>query len=520
MRKITAVLAGLLIGLFFGVGVKPELVLGPRDFISVPHELRVGGALAEATTNTGYPFVNGSLPPAALNAAFLAAYTCSIGPSAPTFGLSSATLQGACWLNTSVSGQITYEVSADGTGTHWEPLWTLNTSTFAYSSSVFLAVSQPLSVPLALSGGNLVFNYDSNFTVNGSNLFAFGNCASGQLHANNTSGSAEPTCGTLTALLDRVFGSTQGGIIYRGSSTWGALGPSTANYALVSGGPSAAPAFENLTTQIDALIGSTQGQSLYRGASVWTAGPAPVRSYLSGLVTAVASNTQININAGVAVDATGVQMITLGSFQKATAGAWVAGTAANGMGNGLTIANTTWYDVCLAYNGGTPDIWFDTSNRGSTYSECANKPTGISGSLYRRIGTFLTDGSAHIVAYLQRGDSFQWVSPVGDFGCVASVVGPALKTLTVPTGFSVTAVLSGLFEALSGSLSAHFYDPATNAPSVVAYYMFTAGGTWDTNGQYQINTNVSGQIDEVSTGTNGEFCMSTTGWIDRRGRDN
>jgi hypothetical protein len=41
----------------------------------------------------------------------------------------------------------------------------------------------------------------------------------------------------------------------------------------------------------------------------------------------------------------------------------------------LNVSRWPWYDVCLGYNAGTPDGWFDTSNRATTYSKCANKPS-------------------------------------------------------------------------------------------------------------------------------------------------
>src|SRR5260370_25379254 len=82
------------------------------------------------------------------------------------------------------------------------------------------------------------------------------------------------------------------------------------------------------------------------------------------------------------------------------------------MATGLTGAANAGHGVCLGYNGGTPDVWFDTSNRSTTYSQCANKPAGVTGSQFRRLGRIKTAAaSPNIPAFVQDGDLFQWVTP-------------------------------------------------------------------------------------------------------------
>jgi hypothetical protein len=51
---------------------------------------------------------------------------------------------------------------------------------------------------------------------------------------------------TLTALLDALFSSTQGAVLYRGASAWAALAPGTSGDALLSGGASANPSWGSL----------------------------------------------------------------------------------------------------------------------------------------------------------------------------------------------------------------------------------------------------------------------------------
>jgi hypothetical protein len=115
--------------------------------------------------------------------------------------------------------------------------------------------------------------------------------------ADNGSG-ADPSFKTLTALLDAVFGSAQGDVLYRGASLWAALAPGTSGnflqtqgasanpqWAAVTGlsaiadgdllantsGGSAVPVATTLSALLDYVFGSAQGDLLYRGASAWAA---------------------------------------------------------------------------------------------------------------------------------------------------------------------------------------------------------------------------------------------------------
>jgi hypothetical protein len=76
---------------------------------------------------------------------------------------------------------------------------------------------------------------------------------------------------TLTALLDGVFSSTQGSILYRGASAWAALGPGAQYTVLESQGAAANPAYATITALLDAVFSSVQGSVLYRGAGAWAA---------------------------------------------------------------------------------------------------------------------------------------------------------------------------------------------------------------------------------------------------------
>ena len=139
----------------------------------------------------------------------------------------------------------------------------------------------------------------------------------------NISGSSTSAYGVgVSALLDSVFGTTQGDILYRGSSLWSALAPGTSGYVLTTQGASAnpqwlagagsgtitgvtpgaglvgggtsgnvtlglstqsnntllantsggtaSPSATTVSTLLDSVFGSTQGAILYRAGTAWT----------------------------------------------------------------------------------------------------------------------------------------------------------------------------------------------------------------------------------------------------------
>jgi len=82
--------------------------------------------------------------------------------------------------------------------------------------------------------------------------------ASGHLLANSTAGSAPAADTTLTALIDRALGSTQGQILQRGAAVWQILAPGTINQLLISGGAAA----NNSWASGKYIIGASAGNAV------------------------------------------------------------------------------------------------------------------------------------------------------------------------------------------------------------------------------------------------------------------
>lgn len=282
-------------------------------------------------------------------------------------------------------------------------------------------------------------------------------------------------------------------------------------------------ALNNLSSSLKTSIVSgpqgIQGPAGPAGSS----GVSFLRSYLAGLTLSndgSLPNTVLDIAAGQCTDSGNTTTISLGAFTKSTGGSWVLGTGNNGMGQGLTIANTTWYHVFAGLaTGGAADVYFDTDPGG------ANKPAAF--TVIRRIGSFLTDGSAHIIAFSQNGDEFLWSTAVTDVSTttLASASGTLLTLTSVPLGIIVNAlfradVLNAAAQTDVLITSPAESDQAVSVTTGVITVRVVVAGNRIAVGHMNIRTNTSQQIRaRASAGANTTMQISTFGWIDTRGRN-
>lgn len=247
---------------------------------------------------------------------------------------------------------------------------------------------------------------------------------------------------------------------------------------------------------------------------------AAFRSHLAGLTlsnSAGSPNTVIDVAAGSCADDTNALVVTLssGSINCAT-------TGANGLDAG-SLANNTWYHAFAIFKTDrTAALLASTSISSPTF------PTGY--TLKRRIGSFRTNGSAQIIAFVQDGDLFQWVAPVElDINANNPGASAVTRTLRVPTGVNVMALFQGVtINTASGvSVRAYFSDLATNdvAPDTdfldLAQSANGIGFAERSGGRFAIRTNTSAQIRSrlSASDANVALVINTLGWIDRRGRD-
>lgn len=135
--------------------------------------------------------------------------------------------------------------------------------------------------------------------ITGSGTLSLAAIASANVLANTSGSSAAPIPTTVSLLLDTVFGSARGDVLYRGASAWAALAPGTSGQFLSTGGSAGDPSWQNAPTSggsipnlrilanvsgsaavpsgntlsaiFDAILSSSRGAVIYRTNSGWVA---------------------------------------------------------------------------------------------------------------------------------------------------------------------------------------------------------------------------------------------------------
>lgn len=246
------------------------------------------------------------------------------------------------------------------------------------------------------------------------------------------------------------------------------------------------------------------------------------RSYLAGCTLSTAgSSATMSIAAGQCSDSTNVAMMVLAAIAKTTS-AWSVGTAAGGLDTGA-IANSTWYHfyVIMRLDTGVVDVTFSTN---------ATTPTlPANYTLYRRIGSGKTDGSAQWTLFVQYGDLFQWSTRPADVSANNPGTSAVTRTLTVPTGVVVEAITQTIVSNVGAggnsycvisNLSVTDASPGTALTDTSTAVNF-AGGAQHSAAVLRTITNTSAQVRSRLSFSNADvtLTMNTQGWIDRRGRD-
>jgi hypothetical protein len=252
---------------------------------------------------------------------------------------------------------------------------------------------------------------------------------------------------------------------------------------------------------------------------------AAFRSYLPnpgaifGLILSTAgASTTLTVAAGYAADSTNTRLMTLASSMAKTTSAWAAGTAVGGLDTG-SIANSTWYHFFEIMNVATGAVDVVFSATATPASGPTTMPSGY--TLFRRIGSAKTNGSAQWTKFFQYGDEFFWDVPVNDLASTTVHVAAALRTLNTPLGIK-TKVYGSIF--LSGgdvNCAITAPDQADTAPAN-GVGPIRAGGAAATPIQMPyipVFTNTSSQIRVRMDGSTGSYQLNTWGWYDDRGRN-
>lgn len=236
-----------------------------------------------------------------------------------------------------------------------------------------------------------------------------------------------------------------------------------------------------------------------------------LRGYLAGLAISNnggTPNTKIDVAAGVCTDST-----NLVSISCAASTIDCGTTGANGLDIG-SLANSTWYHAfAIMKSDGTQAYLASTS---------ATSPTLPSGYIYlRRIGSFRTDGSSHIVAFKQQGDNFWWAALSIDQNNATIPTTSGSFTLNVPSGVQVYPVFFFSCNPLDNTSRNISMDNGTGSGLCPFLVNVTLANNNGSSGQQiqQFITDTSQHLRwQDGLNTNNQGRVYTYGWIDRRGK--
>lgn len=247
------------------------------------------------------------------------------------------------------------------------------------------------------------------------------------------------------------------------------------------------------------------------------------RGYLHGLTLSNNSGdatNDIDISAGECVSDTSPywRMALASALTKRLDAAWAVGTGNGGLDTGA-IANTTYHVWLIARS--------DTGVVDALFSTSATSPTmPASYDRKRRIGSIIRAAAA-IRTFHQVGDQFDLDTPVVDRSSTAAAAS-ALFALTVPAGINCRPMIFVTESANASSSSSQWLGSPglgdTSAVDKVIEIASPAGGIIGISlsaPPYYV-TNTSRQLyyaHIIASGTSAFSTLTTTGWIDTRGKD-
>lgn len=315
--------------------------------------------------------------------------------------------------------------------------------------------------------------------------------SAGYLLGNATTGSAPATGTSMSSLLDVAFGSTQGGILYRGVGNWNFLQPaSSAGYALLSGGPNADPYW-----QAEPGFGTVQSVGVNTGSSN------------TNLVTKIGStisttNPITAIGTISIVDSPSFTSLTLTNPLTAANG----GTGIASLGTGIA----TWLGTPSSANLAAAV----TDETGSGLLVFNNGPTFIAPVLGAASATSLTSAiiyggsgtgsSLTLQSTSGNGSTDSIVMKVGNNGAITALTASTTGQVTVPflatsSSISVTPVLS--FNASNAS----FVSGASVSGSYLQSLLQNKSGTAGASTNYVLSNDLG-----TDSTYYGEFGMNSS----------
>lgn len=124
-----------------------------------------------------------------------------------------------------------------------------------------------ITVPLTVNGqvwsttGGIKFP-DNTIQTSAATSYIPPSVATGTVQSNISGSSNPPSANTISSVLDNLFGTTQGNVVYRGASSWAALAPGTSGQFLQTQGTGANPQWASVTAPPWTIVKKTSDQTI------------------------------------------------------------------------------------------------------------------------------------------------------------------------------------------------------------------------------------------------------------------
>lgn len=246
-----------------------------------------------------------------------------------------------------------------------------------------------------------------------------------------------------------------------------------------------------------------------------------LRGYIDGIILSNAADSDHDITFGIgAVTLSSGLLVSFASaLTKQIDATWAAGTNHGGLFSG-TVSNATWYHCFIIRkdSDGSLDAGFDTSLTAS------NIPSGY--TAYRRVGSILTNASANIIQFIQRGDEFRWYSTDRQDSTPTLTTTATAFTLSVPP---IAGIVAKIIFSMSktASRAVRVWSPllVDRTPAglltsdlPVGLLFLGSSGEGDTRMDLAILTDNGTVMASVNTSTIAAV-IDTYGWTDGRGKN-
>ena len=239
------------------------------------------------------------------------------------------------------------------------------------------------------------------------------------------------------------------------------------------------------------------------------------------------ATNDIDFAAGVCLDSTNSKLQNAAAMTKQLDVNWAPGTNAGMRYSGAAIANTTYHLYVATKADGTQDYYADPSAVIATVLAHLQAETGGANYLYlRRVFSIVRSGGT-IRPFFHDGDNVYWNVQASDAADGTPGTAALTKTLTVPTGIRVFAIVSAGFTD-TDTAGANYYlitslDQTDTTPSATA---FTTSNPNVVSGKLtpttvtRVRTNTSGQVRHRISQSDASLTLiiQTIGYVDTRGR--